>query len=65
MSVRVDPESGEMVEDRTLRTAGGSTVLTIPPDVLRQANLQADEDVEVAVSFEEDGVIKIRQKEDG
>jgi len=64
MSVRVNTETGELVDDGQLRSAGSSTVVTIPPDILAQAELGAGDDVEFAVGLDSEGQIVIRE-EDG
>lgn len=60
MSVRIDPENDELVEEGQLRAAGGSTVVTIPQDIAEQSGLQPGDGVEFAVAIEEDGQIEIR-----
>ncbi|WPH65802.1 hypothetical protein HJIV1_gp11 [Haloterrigena jeotgali icosahedral virus 1] len=64
MSVRVNTETGELVDDGQLRSAGSSTVVTIPPDILSQAEMSAGDDVEFAVDLDSEGKIVIRE-EDG
>jgi len=65
MSVRIDRETGELVEDGQLRSAGGSTVVTIPQDIAEQADLAPGDDVQFAVGISEEGRIEIRGGEGG
>ncbi|WMT10389.1 hypothetical protein NP511_22770 (plasmid) [Natrinema thermotolerans] len=62
--MRVNTETGELVDDGQLRSAGSSTVVTIPPDILSQAEMSAGDDVEFAVDLDSEGKIVIRE-EDG
>ncbi|DAC85255.1 AbrB/MazE/SpoVT family DNA-binding domain-containing protein [Natrinema versiforme] len=64
MSVRVDTESNEFVDERDVRTSGGSTVITIPPEILKQSGLEPGDPVEFRVGFDEEGMIRLEQKED-
>jgi antitoxin component of MazEF toxin-antitoxin module len=65
MSVRINRDTGELVEDGQLRAAGGSTVVTIPQDIAEQAGLSPGDDVEFAVDINEEGQIEIRDGEGG
>ncbi|WBE14039.1 MazE superfamily protein [Saline Natrinema sp. J7-1 virus 1] len=63
MSVRVDTESNEFVDERDVRTSGGSTVVTIPPEILKQSGLEPGDSVEFRVGFDEEGTIRLQETE--
>ncbi len=65
MSVRINRETGELVEEGQLRAAGGSTVVTLPQDIVKQAGLGPGDEVEFAVDIDEQGRIEIRGGEGG
>lgn len=57
MSVRFDKDAGKLIEDRELRDAGSSTVLTLPKDILEHAELETGDIVEVSSDWETTGEI--------
>ena len=63
MSVQIDAENEEVKETMTLRTSGDSTVLTIPPAILREAGLGAGDDVDICLPFDK-SEIKLRENND-
>lgn len=53
MSVDVDTTKKELRAVRDLRRSGNSTVVSIPPEILRAASLQDGDAVDIVVSFDE------------
>lgn len=51
MPVEYDPESDEVRGTRSLRRSGNSVVVSLPPEVLRQAGFTDGDDVVVAAGF--------------
>lgn len=50
--VSVDPEAGTITASRILRQSGNSTVLTIPPQLLDGAGLEAGDSVKLVADME-------------
>ena len=61
---RVDAEEGIVIAERKIRSSGNSTVLTIPPQVLDVAGLEAGDGVEISADLET-GEIRLRKADDG
>lgn len=49
---RVDAERGVVVAERKIRSSGNSTVLTIPPQILDVADLEAGDGVEITADMD-------------
>lgn len=60
MPVDYDTEAGEARADRTLRRSGNSVVVSLPPELLREAGFQQGDDVTVAAGFDR-GEITLRE----
>lgn len=61
--VNIDIENGVVTGERKLRDSGNSTVLTIPPEILDVADLEAGDEIEIQADMQS-GEITIRKKED-
>jgi antitoxin component of MazEF toxin-antitoxin module len=59
----IDQDDQEVRGESSLRESGGSVVLTIPPDIARQAGFDAGDDVQVSTPFE-GGEITLRERDD-
>ncbi len=51
MPVDYDRDAGEARTDRTLRRSGNSVVVSLPPELLREAGFQQGDKVIVAAGF--------------
>ncbi len=60
--VNIDMERGAVVGTRKLRDSGNSTVLTIPPEILDVADLEAGDEITLTADMES-GKITIVKKE--
>lgn len=56
MGLTVDTDADEIRATRTLRESGSSTVVSIPREILRHADLTAGDDVVVSIGFETDEI---------
>lgn len=54
--VSVDPETGTLTAIRKLRESGNSIVLTIPPQLLEGAGLEAGDSVKLIADMNEDTI---------
>lgn len=61
--VNVDFEAGTVTATRKLRQSGGSTVLTIPPEVMDAMELEEGDDLVMQADYK-DGEIRLRKSED-
>lgn len=61
MVLDIDQETGELRKTAKLRKSGGSTVVTIPPQMLETLDLSAYD--EVKITAKADGRIIIRPKD--
>ena len=62
MSVRLNPQTNELVIERQIRQSGNSAVASIPPSILEAAGIDLGDDVEIAADAVE-GEITIRERE--
>lgn len=62
--VNIDMEKGQVIGERKLRDSGNSTVLTIPPEILDVADLEAGDEIEITADMGT-GKIEIVKKTGG
>lgn len=63
MSVEIDTEKGEVKKRRKLRRSGDSVVISLPPEVLQQAEAGEGDEVVVAVPFGS-SIIELRKEDE-
>jgi len=63
MPVDIDPEKDEASATRRLRKSGNSTVVSLPPELLRKAGFEEGDEIEVAAGFD-GGEIELRKSDD-
>jgi len=52
MSVDVDTQNREIRASRPLRRSGNSVVVSLPPELLREAQLEEGDEVSLVTSFD-------------